>query len=69
MTSANPRNHCVVVQRRISGTSTRIGSDTFDSRSKLVMQSLLAKFPDRYEGRAREKGESPVVRCYLKPFP
>ena len=69
MTSAKPRNHCFVVQRRISGTSTRICSDMFDSRSKLLMRSILAKFPDGYEGWAREKGERPVVRRYLKPFP
>ena len=33
-----------------------------------VMRYFVDKFPDGYEGWAKEKGEDPVSRDYLKPY-
>lgn len=33
-------------------------------RAKETMRTLIAKYPDGYEGWAKEKGEEPVQRVY-----
>jgi len=35
-------------------------------RSMEMMKALVAKFPDGYEGWAKENGETPVERSYTK---
>jgi hypothetical protein len=35
-------------------------------RSKEMMKALVAKFPDGYEGWAKENEETPVERSYTK---
>ena len=33
-----------------------------------VMRYFVDKFPDGYEGWAKERGEEPISRDYLKPY-
>ena len=37
-------------------------------RAKETMKTLLAKYPDGYEGWAKENGEEPVERVIPKTF-
>jgi len=34
--------------------------------SKDLMKTLVAKYPDGYEGWTKENGETPVERSYMK---
>ena len=59
------------VQKDVSISSPwnalRSGSDCRD-RCTDVMRYFVNKFPDGYEGWAKERGEDPVSKDYLKPY-
>ena len=37
-----------------------------NNRGVDLMKNLVAKYPEGYEGWARDNGEIPVERCYAK---
>ena len=59
------------IQRNVNVSKTRY-FEHFDadaaSRCIDVMRYFVDKFPEGYEGWAKERGEEPVARDYLKPY-
>lgn len=48
----------------VCGYTATTGTNPTLKRAKETMRTLLAKYPDGYEGWAKEKGEEPVHRVY-----
>ena len=59
------------IQENVSVLKTRkfeqFDTDTA-SRCIDVMRYIVDKFPEGYEGWAKERGEEPVARDYQKPY-
>ena len=56
-----------IVSMSKTGKFEVFGADTA-SRCTDVMRYFVDKFPEGYEGWAKERGEEPLTRDYLKPF-
>lgn len=59
-----PEYVCIIPNILILSAGKKNRTDPTLKRAKETMRTLLAKYPDGYEGWAKEKGEEPVHRVY-----